>query len=182
MLIYYLSLIETEDDKDKFERLYNQYKRLMFYRARQILNDDFLAEDAVHDAFIKIIDYLDKIDENSCHRTKGFMVIVVESTSKNLYNKRKKDAEVLVGDFDTQESESRDLADEVLDQLSLEVLIAKIDLLPAIYKEALLLRYVHELSDKEIAKLLSLRPDAVRKRLERARQKIGELCRQEMDA
>jgi RNA polymerase sigma-70 factor (ECF subfamily) len=61
-------------------------------------------------------------------------------------------------------------------------LIAKIDLLPAIYKEALLLRYVHELSDKEIAKLLSLRPDAVRKRLERARQNIGELCRQEMDA
>ncbi|MHB1453434.1 MAG: RNA polymerase sigma factor [Saccharofermentanales bacterium] len=181
MLIYYLSLIETDDDKDKFERLYNQYKRLMFYRARQILDDDFLAEDAVHDAFIKIIACLDKIDENSCHRTKGFMVIVVESTSKNLYNRRKKDAEVLVGDFDARESDRGDVADEVLDQLSVEAVVAKIDLLPGIYKEVLLLRFVHELNDKDIAKLLSLRPEAVRKRLERARRKIGELCRQEMD-
>jgi len=57
----------------------------MFYVAKAILHDDFLAEDAVHDAFIKIIRHLDKIDEIPSNKTKSFMVIVVERTSIAIY-------------------------------------------------------------------------------------------------
>lgn len=48
----------------------------MFYVANQILQDEFLAEDAVHKAFIKIYDSLHKIDENNCRKTRSFLVIV----------------------------------------------------------------------------------------------------------
>ena len=36
-MIVYLQLIETAEDRSKFEQLYEQYKQLMFYTAFQIL-------------------------------------------------------------------------------------------------------------------------------------------------
>lgn len=70
MLSFYLSIIDTDQDKEKFEKLYTQYRRLMQYVAHDILKDDYLAEDAVHTAFIKIIANLNKIGDISCHKTK----------------------------------------------------------------------------------------------------------------
>lgn len=59
-------MIETDEDKSKFEKIYERYKNLMFYTAMQILNHTQDAEDAVHQAFIPIIDNIDKISEPDC--------------------------------------------------------------------------------------------------------------------
>ena len=50
----YLQMIESEDDKVKFEEIYLKYKSPMFYAANKILHNEQDAEDAVHMAFIKI--------------------------------------------------------------------------------------------------------------------------------
>lgn len=73
-MLIYLSMIETEEDKSKFVQLYETYKNLMFYVSNRILNDEYLAEDAVHQTFIKIIENLDKIKEVRCHKTKSYIV------------------------------------------------------------------------------------------------------------
>ncbi|EGT4060805.1 sigma-70 family RNA polymerase sigma factor, partial [Clostridioides difficile] len=57
-MLIYLSIIDSEEEKDKFEKIYEKYKKLMFYIANQILQDEQLSEDAVHNAFLKIIDNL----------------------------------------------------------------------------------------------------------------------------
>ena len=57
--------VENENDRNKTERLYKQYKYLIFSEANKILQDKHLAEDAVHQSFIKIINNLHKIDENN---------------------------------------------------------------------------------------------------------------------
>ncbi len=176
MLSFYLGLIETQEEKDKFEKLYHQYRRLMFYVAKEILHDDFLAEDAVHNAFIRIIKHLDKIEEISCHKTKSFMVIVVENVSKDIYNKRKKEKNISFDDLENNAFDKSDVAETVIQQISVEDIVKKIDSLPDIFKEVLLLKFVHELSDKEIAKVLEISPAAARKRIERARQRISMLC------
>ena len=64
MLTFYLSLIETEEDKSKFENIYETYRKVMFYTANQILKDEYLAEDAVHSAFLRILK-----QKNGCDRT-----------------------------------------------------------------------------------------------------------------
>lgn len=49
---------ETKGDKSldsKMERLYKEYKNAMLYAANNILRDEFLAEDAVQQSFIKRI-------------------------------------------------------------------------------------------------------------------------------
>lgn len=53
-MIVYLQLIDTAEDRSKFEQLYEQYKQLMFYTAFQILKRPQDAEDAVHHAFLSI--------------------------------------------------------------------------------------------------------------------------------
>jgi len=46
-LIIYLQMIESDEDKSKFEQLYIMYKGLMFHVAMKILKNEFDAEDAV---------------------------------------------------------------------------------------------------------------------------------------
>ncbi|WP_343120639.1 RNA polymerase sigma factor, partial [Clostridioides difficile] len=56
-----------------------------------ILKDDHLSEDAVHNAFLRIIKNIDKIDEVDSPRTKAFIVIIVERIAIDFYRKRKRE-------------------------------------------------------------------------------------------
>lgn len=53
-MILYLQMIDAPKDRSKFERLYLAYRDLMFYVANQILHNEQDAEDAVHQAFLKV--------------------------------------------------------------------------------------------------------------------------------
>lgn len=59
-MIIYLQMIESDEDKSKFEQLYIMYKGLMFHVAMKILKNEFDAEDAVHQAFLSLIENLKK--------------------------------------------------------------------------------------------------------------------------
>ena len=179
MLAFYLSMIETENEKDKFERLYHQYGRLMKYTANKILHDDFLAEDAVHTAFLKIISNLHKIDENAICRTKGFVIIITENAAKSMYVNRKKihafSSEYAKNDVAYELSEF----EKLISDLSADTIADKIGTLSKQDSEILMLRYIHELTDKEISRLLDLKESTVRKRLERARRRLAETLEKE---
>jgi len=90
-MLIYLSIIDTEDSKCKFEELYIKYKQIMFFTANQILKDEYLSEDAVHLAFIKIAKNINKIGSIDCPKTKGFVLIIVKRTSIDLYRKKQKE-------------------------------------------------------------------------------------------
>ena len=47
-MLMYLSMIETPDDKAKFERIYNRYRNLMYHVAYKVLGNH-------HDAEIRLL-------------------------------------------------------------------------------------------------------------------------------
>ena len=53
-MLIYLQMIESADDKVKFETLYQAYSDYMYRVALAILRNVQDAEDAVHYAFVKI--------------------------------------------------------------------------------------------------------------------------------
>ena len=55
MLSFYLSLIDTDEEKSKFEIVYIKHRKVMMLEALKYL-DEKHAEDAVHTAFVKIAD------------------------------------------------------------------------------------------------------------------------------
>ena len=78
MLLIYLSMLDNQEDKNKFTLLYEKYRKIMFYIANQILNDEYSAEDALHDAFEIVIKNLHNISEIDCPQTKNYLIIIVK--------------------------------------------------------------------------------------------------------
>jgi len=146
----------------------------MFYIANQILKDEYLAEDATHQAFLKIIENIDKIEDVHCHKTKSYIVIIVKNNAINLYNKRKRNTTIPLEQMEFC------ISDESFSRLEdLDYLTKTVKKLPVIYKEVLALKYVQECSNAEIAQTLGISEATVRKRLERARHKLEESLKQE---
>lgn len=166
MLLLYLSTIDSDESKDKFESLYLKYRKHMKHIALKILGDEHLAEDAVHNAFVKIISNLEKFNKIDCQETRNLIVIIIRSVSIDMYRKR------------NREFENTDILDKEIpietDFSIIEVdnILKEIDVLPDIYKDILLLKVEYGYKDREIAKLLGLKIDTVSKRLERARKQL----------
>lgn len=55
MLGFYLALLDTAEEKSRFEELYLLYRQDMYKTAYSILQDSFEAEDVVHEAFLIVI-------------------------------------------------------------------------------------------------------------------------------
>ena len=51
MLVYYLQMLDTPEEKVRFEQIYLKYRGLMYHVAEDILHNRQDAEDAVHNAF-----------------------------------------------------------------------------------------------------------------------------------
>ena len=62
-MFIYLAMIDSPEEKLIFEIIYERYKGLMFYTANSVLGDTRDSEDIVHDAFFKIIEIIDEIDD-----------------------------------------------------------------------------------------------------------------------
>lgn len=58
MIAVYLAMLETDVDRDKFMKLYESYEKKLFAIALRILENNEKAEDAVQQAWLRIIQQL----------------------------------------------------------------------------------------------------------------------------
>lgn len=169
-MLIYMQMIETEEEKEDFERLYLAYRNLMFYVANQILHNEHDAEDAVHHAFMKIAENMEKIQEPVCPKTKGYVVTIVENRAIDLLRKKKRHPIMEINE------EIMGLPIEYHGENELTKCILK---LPGRYREMILLRHVYGYSIKEIAALMNLTEANASKLEQRAKKKLRQLCEKE---
>lgn len=137
-------------------------------QAFEILKDDGLAEDAVHDAFIKLTRHLDGVEEVESHKTQSFLIIIVKCVSLDMRDKLKRRPVKSIEDTETILA----TADAVFERIEVEELLLKIKSLPDIHRDILELKLYYDLRDKQLADILGISPAAARKRLERARNAL----------
>lgn len=166
-MIIYLQMLETPEEKSKFEQLYLEYKGLMFHVAYEILHNEQDAEDAVHQAFVKIAENIKKIDDSICPKTHSYVVTIVENKAIDQYRKQQKHQTVELID-DIQGTNAHYEGDNDLTKCILK--------LPARYREMILLRYHHGYSVREIAGMMGISLPAAIKLDQRAKQKLKKLC------
>lgn len=176
MLFLYLSAIDSPEDKRKFERIYLEYRQTMFYAANQILRDDHAAEDAVHQAFLRIINHLEKIDENDCHKTKAFLVVISEHIAIDIYRKRKRESTVSFDEVEIYLPDNKSILDDCFNSVTLAI-----SQLPINYSTVLRLKFTQGYSDSEIAELLHISEDNVRQRISRAKKKLSQNLNREVN-
>jgi len=180
MLQLYLSLIDGEADQTKFARLYREHRMAMLWTARKILGDSALAEDAVHDAFLRVIDHLENISPENCNSTRSFLVIIVRHIAIDYLRDRYKLAELPLDDFEEIPQESAFDPEQIL--IGKETSQRMQDALTKInpqYSDMLALRLVYEMSYKEIAQLTNLTEENVKIRIHRARMQIARLLKED---
>lgn len=88
-MLIYLNMIEDDRSKERFSEIYHEYKNLMFYAADQILHNEQDAEDAVHEAFLVVIDRLDTLWESKGPYIKAFVLAIVENKAIDLWRRRR---------------------------------------------------------------------------------------------
>lgn len=169
-MFVYMMIIDSTEDQSKFEKVYLEYKGLMYYVAYKILNNKHDAEDAVHNAFIKIAENIHKIDDPICQKTQNYVVTIVEHKAIDLYraNKRKETVEYI--------DEMIGITIENQDLHGLAQCMAK---LPSRYRQIILLKYYHGYSCKEIAKQLDITEANSIKLDQRAKKKLLQICKEE---
>lgn len=162
-VLIYIQMIASDEDKSKFEQIYLTYRKLMFFVARSILKNDADAEDAVHTAFVSIIEHLKKISEINCPETKAFAVIVAECKALDILRSKK-----YMADTDFCEA-TAGFEIELPGDGGLSDAISK---LPARYREVILLRYAYGYSTKELGKMLGHSQGTVQKLIWRAKMAL----------
>lgn len=175
-MLTFLLIIEDEATRSKLEELYIRYHKEMYYIAMSILNNYHDAQDAVQSAILKCTDYIDKIGDVDCNKTKYFIITIIKSTSIDLYRKKKLHPILGIEEYDNvpddQEIQIEQLIIRLADSKWIAENLAKIN---PDYANILTLRYYYDLKDVEIAKILNISRNLVNTRLHRAKQSIKKM-------
>lgn len=92
-----LKLGTKEALEDVYEDIYNEYYKLIYFIVIQILQDAYLAEEAVNDVFLKAFNNIDKFQEDTS--LKSWIVKIAKNHSINIYNKNKRENVVIDEDY-----------------------------------------------------------------------------------
>lgn len=170
-MLIYLAMIDSPQDKDKFQKLYDLYEGLLYHIAWNILHNRQDVEDAVQQTFLKILTHLEKIVQVDCPQTRSYVSIVCRYACLDLVNKRGRAREVPLDDLD-------ELA--LQDHIREDFLLDAFGKLGFPYREILLLRFRHGYTPREIAKLLDMNPETVKKYIQRGKAKLQEYLDEEV--
>lgn len=149
--------------KSKFEQLYEKYIKLMLYIAMQMLRKPADAEDAVQQAFVSVLENLDKLGDVDSPSTKCYISTIVKHKCIDIIREQKKYE--LVGENNIGRGYIHPERRGVVEAIS--------QLTPH-YRDVLLLRYEYGYTTEEIAQFYGMRRDSLQKRLWRAKEQLKE--------
>lgn len=165
----YLMMVDTAEDKRKFVILYVKYKYLILQVAYDVLQDYYLAEDAVHETFLKVAKNMEKIGEVNLLETKRYLVTIAKNAAIDIYRKRnlRMAREIYVDEL-AESEEPVTFMESDLDNGILEILSN----LPVKYRDVFILKYSERKENSEIAELLGISEGTVRQRIFRGKEMI----------
>lgn len=154
--------------KEKYlSKLYKDNKQRTFKTAFSILKNNEQAEDAVQEAFLRVIKDYSKLCTYSCNENASYLVLVVRGISLNMLIKNKKFVEL---DDELQSDDNTEQAAEM--NIAYEQIVQNIEKLTPALKNIATLLWVKHLSEKEVAELLDMNISSVRSSASRARKQL----------
>lgn len=183
-MLFYLSLLETEEQKKNFIEIYGRNRGNMYCVAYGILGQKEEAENAVHDAFAKLADKFRRYEGLSEKEMDGLCITIARNTAINLLHRQKKilpfsDA-AMEALYQEENAEKVRFPEEMaVEKEEAELIRRLLRELPVAYHDILVLRYYYGLSVKEAAKILGISRNAAQVRLHRAKEKLREALDEE---
>ena len=135
--------------------LYDIYEQPMYRIAYAILHHTEQAEDAVSDAFLRILKNLKKDRRRSQRKTKHYIISIIRSTAINQYRQNQRDSEryTVWDDRILQVPNQKDDMEQSLANIAQEESIAEmLEPLNDLDRQIVLMRCEEELSFRELAR------------------------------
>ena len=163
----------TNMNVDSITACFNLYEKKMYHIAFSILHDSYQAEDAVMDAFLKLLKRKQSIDDPQSDETKRLIIQTIRSSAIDMYrkNQKRRAKEVSLEETEKEPVGSDDILIKEFPRTILDNLIGD---LPDKYGSVLFERFYNGLSVRETALALGLTETTVRKRQERALKMLRE--------
>lgn len=180
MITVFLSIVETIQGKRLFEYIYYNHRNQMYFVANSILQDKFLAEDAVQDALLGVAKTVDKIHFEHDSAIKSYVLTAAKRAALTILESEKK---IVDGYNEIQyltPVTTMDASDRVSQRETLKELIDAIQFLPQQYQDILFYTLEYDMDCASIAELFNKPPGTIRKQLSRARQMLIDICQKEM--
>lgn len=176
MLPLFILAIENDDDRQFVADIYTRYRPALYRKAQKVLHDNDRAEEAVHEAMLRVIRYLDRVREIPSDELLPYLITIVQTTSISIYNKSKQHQKAALGVIDDWAASLSDegscIDDILIREEKTELLKECLKLLSQREIDILNYFYTLELPQKEIAKLTGLTPENVRKIISRIKKKV----------
>ncbi len=173
MILLYLPLLSTEEQKNKFERIYTKYRGLIFHEAFQICQNHATAEDITHDTFLHIIKIIDIVRVENEKELVRFICLMTHNKSVDYIRKWKHEVAADDAVIEQLSQESVNPETVAINAMILEEAIAQLEQLNPSYRVPLELK-VSGYSIHEIASILDISENLVTTRIHRARAKLLE--------
>ncbi len=178
VIIMILTVVYNNLQKLKIDVIYLRYRKLLYVKAYEILEDAGLSEDAVAETISVIVKHKNKMENKDEIHMRNYMVRVC----RNIALKMKKNPEISFENMDELYDYNASYVnpeDIVIDKEGYLRLKDALDKMKPEYKDLIMFRYTDNMSAKEISELTGLKVDTVRKRLQRAKNMMSEILKKE---
>lgn len=177
-MLLFEAILSEETKTEKAIHIYKSYYSYMIYIAGRYLRDPSECEDAAQECMLKLLMIIDSIDTSDEARLKGLCGVVTRNTALNICKRKERGNVSLEEVFNVTdgncEPESVVIANE-----GLKALVLAIERLSPVYRDVLKLKYLNQLKEREIAKLLDLPQKTVNQRIFRGKMILRKAIEEE---
>lgn len=180
MLSIYLSMVVTDEERDKLTYIYENFYSAMANAARSVMHGQQCdVDDIVHNSFLRIIAVLSNVDCSNPLKAKGFCCTVARNLAINYVSRRDNTNVALEESLCESADDSCDPVEILIQKETYDKVLKAVNSLDPKYRDVCILKYVHKLKEREIAEALNLPPGTVSVRIQRARQSIKKAIHEE---
>lgn len=173
MLQYYLSLIETEEDKKTFSEIYEVYQESLYNYSFSLLKNASDAEDALQNAFCNIIRAMSVPEDIHSTKVKNYLYATVHHCCVDiLREKQKRGCEISVDLYPDIFPDNKLLDEQYFVNETYREAIEKLKSFSPEMVAPFTLYYYNNFSYTQVANLLNITEVAARKRVSRERKAI----------
>lgn len=178
--------IKDKDDQNYVADIYERYSQKLFEAANQILKNEQDSLDCVQEVIIVLIQNLQHYRTWDKEHQKGYLLVCCRNLAINKYKKKSRQ---LAYEVSTTNYETREEIDIVDDDSNVETIVVSnenkkiiqkmIDSMDPKYGTLVFFRYLCDMRNKDIAKVLGLPIGTVNVRLSRAKKELASMLEKE---
>lgn len=172
-MIFVLLAITCEEDLELVDELFKKYNKELYSISMSIVHDKNNAEEALQEAFIRIIDKIQRIQKIPRPEMIKFCVVIVKNISVDILRKKSK-VTYLEDLGHLPDAEIHDVEDDFIRKEDTDTLLRALDKLSSGDRQLIRLRWGEGISFKQMGALLGITDALANKRTQRAVRKLRE--------